>query len=196
MGVQHIPGCCWVQYFRMADQTAEKMAELSIGEVYTSDKTGSDESGDGSETKPYKTALFSMHKHGKEPFPTIMVDAKEDGKGAELPESVSSSTDLVPCLERLDSHLSDNSYLLGHVATQADTVAHECGGGKKPLKYNPARSLPHFTRWCKHIDTFTANELANFPSTDLSILTKFRLPTEGSVKKYEPIAKSQMKKLT
>merc|ERR1739838_744090 len=80
MGVQHIPGCCWVQYCRMADQTAEKMAELSIGEVYTSDKNGSDESGDGTESKPYKTALFSMHKHGKEPFPTIMVDAKEDGK--------------------------------------------------------------------------------------------------------------------
>ncbi|CAL4058665.1 unnamed protein product [Meganyctiphanes norvegica] len=64
----------------MADQTAEQMAELSLGEVYASEKHGSDENGDGSESKPYKTPLFCMHKHGKEPFPTIMVDAKEDGK--------------------------------------------------------------------------------------------------------------------
>lgn len=50
--------------------------------MYTSEKFGSDENGNGTEAKPFKTILQAMRKAGKEPFPTIYVDAKEEGKGA------------------------------------------------------------------------------------------------------------------
>lgn len=53
---------------------------IYLGEIYTSDKRGNDESGDGTEDKPFKTILQAMRHAGKEPFPTIYVDAKEDGK--------------------------------------------------------------------------------------------------------------------
>lgn len=52
------------------------------GSVYTSEKNGSDESGDGTDKKPFKTILKAMKFVGKEPFPTIYVDAKS----AESPE--------------------------------------------------------------------------------------------------------------
>ncbi|XP_064539078.1 asparagine--tRNA ligase, cytoplasmic isoform X1 [Drosophila montana] len=45
--------------------------------LFTSEKRGSDDSGDGSETKPYKTILQAMRHAGKEPFPTIYVDSKD-----------------------------------------------------------------------------------------------------------------------
>jgi asparaginyl-tRNA synthetase len=48
--------------------------------LYTSDKNGSDESGDGSEAKPFRTILQAMRHAGKEPFPVIYVDAKEGGQ--------------------------------------------------------------------------------------------------------------------
>jgi len=51
-----------------------------LAELYTSDKTGSDEYGDGSEAKPFKTILQAMRHAGKEPFPVIYVDAKEKGQ--------------------------------------------------------------------------------------------------------------------
>lgn len=60
------------------------MENLSIGEIYTSEKNGSDETGDGSEAKPFKTILQAMRHAGKEPFPTIYVDAKEEGKVYEV----------------------------------------------------------------------------------------------------------------
>lgn len=47
--------------------------------IYTSEKTGCDETGDGSETKPFKTVIQAMRHAGGEPFPAIMVDStKED----------------------------------------------------------------------------------------------------------------------
>lgn len=46
--------------------------------IYTSEKHGNDETGDGSEAKPFKTVLKAMHYAGKEPFPPIYVDGKED----------------------------------------------------------------------------------------------------------------------
>ncbi|XP_037079738.1 asparagine--tRNA ligase, cytoplasmic-like isoform X2 [Pollicipes pollicipes] len=55
------------------------MGDMQIGEIYTSEKSGSDESGVGSAEAPFKTVLRAMHHAGKEPFPTIYVDAKEDG---------------------------------------------------------------------------------------------------------------------
>lgn len=53
----------------------EKTSSLKIGEVYVSEK-GDDESGDGLETKPFKTILQAMRHAGQEPFPPIYVDSK------------------------------------------------------------------------------------------------------------------------
>jgi len=62
------------------EEVFPELGDLTIAELYTSDKTGSDESGDGSEAKPFKTILQAMRHAGKEPFPVIYVDAKEEGK--------------------------------------------------------------------------------------------------------------------
>lgn len=59
---------------------ANKHIEYILAEIYTSDKRGNDETGDGSEGKPFKTILRAMRQAGKEPFPTIYVDAKDEGK--------------------------------------------------------------------------------------------------------------------
>jgi len=45
--------------------------------VYISEK-GSDENGDGSDTKPFKSVLQAMRSAGKEPFPVMYVDGKGD----------------------------------------------------------------------------------------------------------------------
>ncbi|XP_058802361.1 asparagine--tRNA ligase, cytoplasmic [Phymastichus coffea] len=58
--------------------------QLTIGPIYTSEKTGSDENGDGSEAKPFKTILQAMRHAEKEPFPEIYQDSKEEGKKYEL----------------------------------------------------------------------------------------------------------------
>lgn len=50
------------------------------GELYTSEKYGNDESGDGTESKPLKTILQAMRHAGKEPFPVIYVDSKTEGE--------------------------------------------------------------------------------------------------------------------
>lgn len=55
-----------------------KCVRFVLGEIYTSDKSGSDENGDGSESKPFKTILQAMRHAGKEPFPTIYVDSKDE----------------------------------------------------------------------------------------------------------------------
>ena len=52
--------------------------------MYTSEKTGSDESGDGTEVNPFKTILQALRSAGKEPWPTIYVDSKEEGKVFEI----------------------------------------------------------------------------------------------------------------
>ncbi|ELU13362.1 hypothetical protein CAPTEDRAFT_148401 [Capitella teleta] len=63
----------------MADAT-EAVKGLTLVEVYASEKTGCDETGDGTKAKPFKTALQAMKQYGKEPFPTIYVDSKEEGE--------------------------------------------------------------------------------------------------------------------
>ncbi|TDG45203.1 hypothetical protein AWZ03_008358 [Drosophila navojoa] len=68
----------------------EQMADLSMSALFTSEKRGSDESGDGSETNPYKTILQAMRHAAKEPFPTIYVDSK-DPKNSELYEPAAKS---------------------------------------------------------------------------------------------------------
>lgn len=52
---------------------------MYITALYTSEKNGSDENGAGTEDKPFKTILQAMRKAGKEPFPIIYVDGKEEG---------------------------------------------------------------------------------------------------------------------
>ncbi|KPI93193.1 Asparaginyl-tRNA synthetase, cytoplasmic [Papilio xuthus] len=51
---------------------------LSLTELYTSEKKGNDETGDGSREKPFKTILQAMRHAGKEPFPAIYVDSKDE----------------------------------------------------------------------------------------------------------------------
>ncbi|RWS06864.1 asparagine--tRNA ligase: cytoplasmic-like protein [Dinothrombium tinctorium] len=59
----------------------EKMQNMSSGELYTSEQLGNDETGDGSESRPFKTILRAMRHAGKEPFPTIYIQsAKADEK--------------------------------------------------------------------------------------------------------------------
>ncbi|XP_076231819.1 asparagine--tRNA ligase [Calliopsis andreniformis] len=52
--------------------------------IYTSQKNGNDETGKGTELNPFKTVLRAMHHAGKEPFPPIYQDSREDGKKYEL----------------------------------------------------------------------------------------------------------------
>lgn len=54
------------------------MEDLTINELYTSDKRGDDATGTGTSDKPFKTILAAMKHAGKEPFPTIYVDAKDE----------------------------------------------------------------------------------------------------------------------
>lgn len=52
--------------------------QLFSDSIYTSDKTGSDDTGTGTEAAPYKTVLQALRHAGKEPFPTIYVDVKDE----------------------------------------------------------------------------------------------------------------------
>lgn len=61
-----------------------KLDNLTIGEIYTSEKNGSDDSGDGTESHPFKSVLQAMRHAGKEPFPAIYVDSKVEGQRYEL----------------------------------------------------------------------------------------------------------------
>ncbi|CAO1439042.1 unnamed protein product [Diamesa serratosioi] len=56
----------------------EELAKLALGELYTSEKTGNDETGDGTEKMPFKTVFQAMRSAGKEPFPQIYVDSKDE----------------------------------------------------------------------------------------------------------------------
>lgn len=56
------------------------MIEIYLGEIYTSEKKGNDETGKGTATEPFKTVLQAMRFAGKEPFPTIYMDAKDKEK--------------------------------------------------------------------------------------------------------------------
>ena len=56
------------------------MEALKLSELYCSEKEGNDESGTGTKESPVKTILQAMKIAGKEPFPSIFVDAKTEGK--------------------------------------------------------------------------------------------------------------------
>ncbi|XP_019626981.1 PREDICTED: asparagine--tRNA ligase, cytoplasmic-like [Branchiostoma belcheri] len=62
------------------EDMAEQAQNMTIGELYTSEKEGSDDSGDGTQGKPFKTVLQAIRHAGKEPFPAILVDGKKEGQ--------------------------------------------------------------------------------------------------------------------
>ncbi|KAF7696793.1 hypothetical protein HF521_005211 [Silurus meridionalis] len=64
----------------MADETSQGAEQISLRELYVSDKQGSDQDGDGTEQKPFKTPLKALFFAGKEPFPTIYVDSQKEGE--------------------------------------------------------------------------------------------------------------------
>ena len=90
---------------------------------------------------------------------------------------MSKGTDLSGCLEALDQHLSECSYIGGHTPSQADSVVHGRLAGAVPPHNGPA--LPshlHLARWYKHIASF-GSQVQHFPPADLSILSQFNLPS-------------------
>lgn len=63
------------------DNEQVNVKDICLGELFTSETNGSDESGDGSEDKPFKSILQAMKFWNKgEPFPVIYVDAKDNTK--------------------------------------------------------------------------------------------------------------------
>ncbi|XP_047200385.1 asparagine--tRNA ligase, cytoplasmic [Hippoglossus stenolepis] len=76
----------------MAELT-KGVAQVSVGELYVSDKCGSDQDGDGTEQKPFKTPLAALVFAGKEPFPTIYLDSqKEDERWAVISKTQMKNT--------------------------------------------------------------------------------------------------------
>lgn len=69
---------------RINHEIIKNISQSFPAAIYTSEKSGSDENGDGTEAKPYKTILQAMRHAGKEPFPEIYQDSKEEGKKYEL----------------------------------------------------------------------------------------------------------------
>lgn len=51
-----------------------------VSEIYTSEKSGNDDAGDGSQDNPFKTVLKAMRFLSVEPFPPIFVDSKTEGE--------------------------------------------------------------------------------------------------------------------
>ncbi|XP_065060227.1 asparagine--tRNA ligase, cytoplasmic-like isoform X2 [Rhopilema esculentum] len=64
------------------DSVTKKMEGAKIEDqrppIFTSEKTGNDQDGDGSEEKPFKTVIQAMRCAKSEPFPDIMVDGKDE----------------------------------------------------------------------------------------------------------------------
>ncbi|XP_076303166.1 asparagine--tRNA ligase isoform X1 [Lasioglossum baleicum] len=58
--------------------------DSSLEAIYTSQKNGSDETGDGSKCNPFKTVLKAMRHAGKEPFPPLYQDAQDSTKKYDL----------------------------------------------------------------------------------------------------------------
>jgi len=64
----------------MAESSAEGIGGITLVELYTSDREGNDGAGDGTEAKPFKTVIQALRHVGKEPFPTIYCDSKQEGQ--------------------------------------------------------------------------------------------------------------------
>uniref|UniRef100_A0A1Y9IW12 Asparagine--tRNA ligase, cytoplasmic n=1 Tax=Anopheles minimus TaxID=112268 RepID=A0A1Y9IW12_9DIPT len=68
------------------------MENLTLSELYTSEKRGNDETGKGTAEEPFKTILRAMKHAGKEPFPTIYADSKDEK--SESPYEVAAKSQL------------------------------------------------------------------------------------------------------
>ncbi|XP_053267696.1 asparagine--tRNA ligase, cytoplasmic [Pleuronectes platessa] len=91
----------------MAELTKD-VEQVSVGELYVSDKCGSDRDGDGSEQKPFKTPLGALMSVGKEPFPTIYVDSqKEDERWAVISKTQMKNAKKALSREQLKSDAKD-----------------------------------------------------------------------------------------
>jgi len=58
--------------------------KTGVAELFTSAKRGSDETGDGTSSYPFKTLLKALKHVGNEPFPQLYVDSKEEGQVIKL----------------------------------------------------------------------------------------------------------------
>ncbi|KAG7171869.1 Glycine--tRNA ligase-like [Homarus americanus] len=63
----------------------------------------------------------------------------------------------------LDFFLSDRSYILGHLPTQADVTVREA------LNQSPPPHFTHASRWYRHVESFGHNERLNFPGERRSL---------------------------
>jgi hypothetical protein len=65
------------------EDVSVKVSELDLSKaIYSSDKNGSDEKGDGSRENPFKTAIQALKSSGDiSKFSTIFVDAKDAKEG-------------------------------------------------------------------------------------------------------------------
>lgn len=59
------------------ESSIEMSDKVSVLGIYTSERNGDDETGNGSEASPFKTVLRAMCHAGKEPFPVIYHDSRE-----------------------------------------------------------------------------------------------------------------------
>uniref|UniRef100_A0A452I6K8 Asparagine--tRNA ligase N-terminal domain-containing protein n=1 Tax=Gopherus agassizii TaxID=38772 RepID=A0A452I6K8_9SAUR len=74
------PGARGVSAAAMSALLIQEAGELGLGEMYVSEREGCDCTGDGTEKKPFKTALKALMTAGKEPFPTIYVDSQKENE--------------------------------------------------------------------------------------------------------------------
>ncbi|CDW51875.1 Asparaginyl-tRNA synthetase, cytoplasmic [Trichuris trichiura] len=58
-----------------------RFVEPASNEIYISESTGSDDTGDGTSKKPFKTLLHAMKFVGVEPFPTFLADVPGEEEG-------------------------------------------------------------------------------------------------------------------
>ncbi|KAF2357794.1 Aminoacyl-tRNA synthetase class II (D/K/N) [Trinorchestia longiramus] len=181
----------------MADEIVTMMEQTSIGAVYVSELHGDDATGDGSEARPYKTALRACRECKAEPLPPIMVDAKEKDK----PNCTSPDVMQEELLARLDGHLSDRSYIGGSSPSTLDHTIYS-------LINKSLQSIPvdlsvvfsthfHLSRWYRHVHSLVCDPQVTFSLVeDGTLLEQFSIPSMANHQKYEPIAKSQLKKVT
>jgi hypothetical protein len=64
-------------------EVGDSVKDLSLDPpIYTSETRGCDDFGEGTQKVPYKTISQAMRRYGKEPFPVIYQDAKQDSEAA------------------------------------------------------------------------------------------------------------------
>ncbi|XP_065566118.1 asparagine--tRNA ligase, cytoplasmic-like isoform X1 [Artemia franciscana] len=166
----------------MPDEIVEKISVMSTGDsgrqVYTSEKFGDDEKGDGTSENPFKTLFRALRYVESEGDASIFVDAKTEGETSESYQQVAmgNGNECVPKwnirsnreLELLNEFLKDRSYINGFSFSSMDLeVSSQIS--------SVTTALPYVSRWLRHVKSFPVGELkANM--------------------KYAPVAKSALKK--